>query len=117
MVPIVPITKATLATSYYTVPTSTYYPNTGSTTTTTIPAQGQGQVTTVVPTVGGQGVSTTGPVACATVSTITEANVGQPVRTVGCLIIFNEGSKGRDTEGVMTIMLIGVFGVMGALLS
>ena len=114
--PIVPITEATLATTYYAVPTSTYYPSSGSTTTTTIPAQSEGQVTTVVPPVGGQEVSTTGPVACATVSTITEANVGQPVRTVGCLIIFNEGSKGRDIEGVMTFMLIGIFGVMGLLL-
>ena len=115
MVPIVPITKATLATSYYVVPTSTYYPSSGLTTTTTVPAQGQSQVTTVVPPAGGQGVSTTGPVACATVSTITEANVGQPVRTVGCLIIFNEGSKGQGIDGAMTFMLLGLLGVVGAL--
>ena len=116
MVPVVPVTKATLATSYYAVPTSTYYANSAQTTTTTVPAQGQGQVTTVVPAAGGQEVSTTGLVACSTVSTITEANVGQPVRTVGCLIIFNEGSKGQNLESVMTLMLILISGVAGALL-
>lgn len=119
VVPVVPVSKATMTTSYYAVPTSTYYASsapTGTTTTTTVPAQGQGQVTTVVAAGGGQGISTKGPVACATVSTVTEANVGQPVRTVGCLIIVNEGSKGRDLKDVTTLMLVSTFGLVGALL-
>lgn len=118
VVPVVPVSQATITTSYYVVPTSTYYVSSATTT-----AAGQGQVTTVVPAGGGggQGISTKGPVACATVSTITEANVGQPVRTVGCLIIFNEGSsKGRDLAGVTTLMMVVFafrFVVMGGLLS
>ena len=112
VVPVVPVSTppATITTSYYVVPTSTYYPA-SATTTTTVPGQGQGQVTEVVPASGNNnnnGVpSTKGLIACATVSTITEANVGQPVRTVGCLIIINKASRTRgDLDDGMTISMM-----------
>ena len=111
----------TTVTSYYAVPTSTFLPasSQGSTTTTTVQEPGQGGfVTTFVSQGGGGGgaviPSTKGDIACTSVSTITEVDVGQPVRTVGCLIVINGGS--RDVEGVCVTMLFGVFGVVGALL-
>lgn len=113
VVPVVPVSTppVTITTSYYVVPTSTYYPA-SATTTTTVPGQGQGQVTEVVPASSGGGnnngvPSTKGLIACATVSTITEANVGQPVRTVGCLIIFNKASRTRgDLDGMTISMMV-----------
>ena len=81
-VPIAPVTRATLVTSYYAPQTTTYVPQ-------------ETQEVTVVAPAGG--ISTVGPVACATVSTVTYANVGAPVRTVGCFVIIN--SAERKLEG------------------
>lgn len=85
VVPIVPVTEATVltsyppsTTSYYNPPTSTYYP----VTTTTTPAAGVAEVTT------------SNNAACPSgYKTFTEANVGAPVRTVGCNVIFNSGAE------------------------
>ena len=118
---VVPVAPVTVVTSYYSVPTSTRVPasSVGSTTTTTVQAGQGGFVTTVVSGGGGGGMmaavpSTKGLIACASVSTITEVNVGQPVRTVGCLIVINEGL--RNGEGALVVAIFGVFGLVGALL-
>ena len=102
MVPILPVTVATvltpvapMTTSYYVPQTSTYYP---STTTTTPVAE-------VVTTTNG---------ACpGGYTTLTEANVGAPVRTVGCQVIFNSGAmRGRGEVGDRSVMLR-IFGLLG----
>ena len=88
VVPIVPVTIATIATpyvpsttSYYVPPTSTYYPYTTS---TTPAAVAEAPANTECP----QGYSTA-----------REANVGAPVRTVGCYVIINSGAlKDRKVE-------------------
>ena len=95
VVPIVPVTVATVlpyssskTTSYYVPPTSTYYPSTLTNspyTTTTISAAGQ------------QAVVTNSGTCSAGYTTIVEANVGTPTRIVGCYVIINEG--GMRTRG------------------
>lgn len=81
VVPIVPVTVATLSTSYtpsttttYVAPTTTLYQ---STTTTALLAAGAVQ-------------QTTSDTSCPRgYTTLTEANVGIPTRTVGCQVIIN----------------------------
>ncbi len=99
MVPIVPVTVATVltppTTSYYQVPTMTYSPVTQTTTTTV------GAAVAVVTTVNNR-------VCPGGYTTLTEANVGAPVRTVGCNVIFNSGArrvKGDSREAMMMIMI------------
>ena len=100
VVPIVPVTVATVltpvaptTTSYYVVPTSTYFP---STITTTPVAQA---VTNNAACPGGY-------------TTLTEANVGAPVRTVGCQIIFDSGAR-RKTGIQEEYILMGTLGFLG----
>lgn len=100
VVPIVPVTVATVltsytpsTTSYYVPPTSTIYP----TTTTTTPF-----------VAGAVKETTTAAGDCPNgYSTFVEANVGAPTRTVGCQIIINGAARHE-------IMRNGVF-VLGAL--
>ena len=91
VVPIVPVTVATVqpyytptTTSYYNPPTSTYYPPTTTyapwTTTTTAGAGQEAEVTN-------SGTCSRG------YTTIVEANVGAPTRIVNCYVIVNEGGK------------------------
>ncbi len=94
VVPIVPVTIATVltpsTTTYYQVPTSTYSRYTQTTTTT------PGAVVAVV-TASNNAVCPNG------YTTLTEANVGAPVRTVGCNVIFNSGAwraKGDTREAM-----------------
>ena len=105
VVPIVPVTRATVLDSYTPSPftTTTTYPSYSqpSTTTYTPPL-----TTTIAGAAGGVIVTTRLPVgqACGggTYTTLTEANVGTPVRTVGCYVIFNsEGMRTRDGRGAM----------------
>ena len=97
-VPVVPITKATLETSYYTTPaaqTTTYVPQ---------------QYTTVVPQ--GQQPSTVGLVACPTVQTVTYHDVGAPVRTQGCFVIINAATarfKPMSGFGTTVISMVGLW--------
>ena len=102
VVPIVPVTVATVltpstTTTYYQVPTSTY-PQYTQTTTTTLGA-------------AVAGVTTSNNVACPSgYKTFTEANVGAPVRTVGCNVIINSGAwrvKGEIREAIVMIWILG----------
>lgn len=101
MVPIVPVTVATVLTpptpSYYQVPTMTYSPVIQTTTTTV------GAAVAVVTTVNNR-------VCPGGYTTLTEANVGAPVRTVGCNVIFNSGAprvEGKIREGMIMIWTFG----------
>lgn len=84
VVPIVPVTEATVV-SYYSPTTTSYYNPTTSTyspyTTTTTAAAGQ------VAEITSSGTCSAG------YTTIVEANVGAPTRVVGCYVIINEGGK------------------------
>jgi hypothetical protein len=93
VVPIVPVTVATVLTPVAPAPapTYTYY---------TTPAAVAEVVTTNVGAC--QGVYTT----------LTMANVGAPVRTVGCQVIFNAAGRGRGEVGGRGFMMR-VFGLVG----
>lgn len=91
VVPIVPVTEATVesyysptTTSYYNPTTSTYYPTTST----------YSPYTTTTTAVAGQEAVVTSSGSCSTgYKTIVEANVGAPTRIVGCYVIINEGGK------------------------
>ncbi|CAF9924135.1 hypothetical protein IMSHALPRED_006118 [Imshaugia aleurites] len=110
VVPIVPVTEATVE-SYSSPTTTTYYNPTTSTyspyTTTTTAAAGQDQETT------SSGSCSTG------YTTIVEANVGAPTRIVGCYVIINEGGKRMRGQSSGAKVLLGAMGflvtVMGML--
>lgn len=94
VVPIVPVTAATVyvppTTSYYNPPTSTYYAQ-------TTPAVAE--VTTNAACPGGY-------------TTVTEANVGAPVRTVGCNVIIDSGAV-KSREGmIMILWLLSFLGIV-----
>ena len=83
VVPIVPVTEATVE-SYYPSTTTSYY----SPTTT------QSPYTTTTTAAAGQEAVVTNSGSCSRgYTTIVEANVGAPTRTVGCYVIVNEGGK------------------------
>lgn len=106
VVPIVPVTVATVltpsTTTYYQVPTSTYSAYTQTTTTT------PGAVVAEV--------STSNNAACPSgYKTVTEANVGAPVRTVGCNVIINSGAsnvQGDLRERGVRIWILSFVGVI-----
>lgn len=104
VVPIVPVTVATVltpsTTTYYQVPTSTYSQYTQTTTTTT-----SGVVVAAV--------ATANNAACPNgYKTLTEANVGAPVRTVGCNVIFNSGAWRAEGDVRKAMMMIWTFAFM-----
>lgn len=100
VVPIVPITQATLLTSYTPATTTTTKYSQYSSPTTTYQ-----QTTTTVPPATAAGVTSSG--ICSTgYSTILEANVGLPTRTVGCLIIVNSGTERFRQIGDESIILM-----------
>lgn len=92
VVPIVPVTEATVE-SYYTPTTTSYYNPTTST---------YSPYTTTTTAVAGQEAEVTSSGTCSTgYKTIVEANVGAPTRIVGCYVIINEGGKRmRDQSGM-----------------
>lgn len=104
VVPIVPVTVATVETfhtptmtSYYTPSTSTYYPYSSPTT----------LVAAVVADV----------TSCSTgYQTLTEANVGAPTRTWGCYVLIN-GSVGRVAIGILMWALSTLAFIVGSLYS
>ena len=105
VVPIVPVTVATVqsyytpkTTSYYTPTTSTYYPTTST----------YAPYTTTTTAVAGQEVQATNSGTCsAGYTTIVEANVGAPTRTVGCYVLINEGGKRtRGQSGGAKVLLL-----------
>ena len=94
-----PVTIATVlgqtTTSYYVPPTSTYYPATAVTTT-------PGQAVAVQ--------ETTSVGNCPNgYSTFTEANVGEPTRTVGCQVIVNGGKRVGEAGMRNGVLLLGIF--------
>ena len=101
VVPIVPVTAATVetaypqtTTSYYDPPTSTYYLS-------TTPAVAE--------------VTTSNAACPGGYTTVTEAHVGAPVRTVGCNIIINRGAskmKGELQDGMTLLWVSSIIGIM-----
>lgn len=106
VVPIVPLTEATVesyysptTTSYYNPPTSTYYPTTST----------YSPYITTTTAAAGQEAEVTNSGSCSTgYKTIVEANVGAPTRTVGCYVIINEGGKRTRGQSSGMKMLLGV---------
>ena len=116
VVPIVPVTEATVesyytpkTTSYYNPPTSTYYATTANS-----------PYTTTTTAVAGQEQEVTSSGTCsAGYTTIVEANVGAPTRIVGCYVIINEGGKrtrGQMSKGEVLLGAISLLAVMIAML-
>ncbi|KAL9628974.1 MAG: hypothetical protein Q9164_007077, partial [Protoblastenia rupestris] len=105
VLPIVPVTKATVLESYttpqYTLPTIT--------TAFSLPT-----TTTIIGGVVGGAVALTTSVpvgqACGAggYTTLTQANVGAPVTTVGCYVIFNSGVDGGREKGWGKVGWLGV---------
>ena len=98
VVPIVPVTAATVltpaTTSYYNPPVSTYYAST---------------------TPAAQAVTASNAACPGGYTTVTEANVGAPVRTVGCNVIIDSGAmarKGGMSSGHITLWFLTVGGIV-----
>ncbi|KAK4693539.1 hypothetical protein P7C71_g3878, partial [Lecanoromycetidae sp. Uapishka_2] len=104
VVPIVPVTVATVltpsTTSYYVPPTSTIYPVT----------------TTTTPFVAGAVKETTTVSNCPNgYSTFVEANVGAPTRTVGCQVIINGGMRLADGAMRNGVWMLGILWLLNAM--
>lgn len=100
VVPIVPITAATVLTSYIPTTTSYYNPPTSTYYASTTPA-----VAAVI---------TTNAACPGGYTTVTEANVGAPVRTVGCNVIIDSGANrktGAIRDGTIILWLSSVWGM------
>ncbi|MCJ1279604.1 hypothetical protein MMC21_007428 [Puttea exsequens] len=105
VVPIVPVTEATLLTSYTPTPTTSYYYTPSST---------YGPVTTTVtPPVAGATQATTATNCPNGYTTFTEANVGLPTRTVGCQVVINGATRNNMIHGTGLVLLLCVFGGVG----
>ena len=107
VVPIVPVTQATVE-SYYPSTTTSYY----SPTTT------QSPYTTTTTAVAGQEADVTNSGSCSRgYTTIVEANVGAPTRTVGCYVIVNEGGKGTRGQSNGVKVLLGAMSFLAIVMS
>ena len=107
VVPIVPVTEATVVsyyhpttTSYYTPTTSTYSPYT--TTTTAVAGQ--------------EAVVTNSGTCSAGYTTIVEANVGAPTRIVGCYVLINEGGTRTHGQSSRVKAMLGVMSFVAVVL-
>ena len=101
VVPIVPVTEATVV-SYYSPTTTSYSPYTTTTT-----------------AIGGQEAEVTSSGSCSRgYTTIVEANVGAPTRTVGCYIIINDGGKRTwgQSSGVVLVGAMSFLAIVTGLL-
>ena len=108
VVPIVPVTEATVV-SYYSPTTTTYYNPTTST---------YSPYTTTTTAVAGQEVEVTSSGTCsAGYKTIVEANVGAPTRIVGCYVIINEGGKRTRGQSSGTEVLLGAMSFLATIMS
>lgn len=97
-VPIVPVTVATVESYYPSTTTTSYY----SPTTTQPP------YTTTTTAVAGQEAVVTSSGSCSRgYTTIVEANVGAPTRTVACYVIVNEGGKRTRGQSSSVWVLLG----------
>ena len=104
VVPIVPVTEATVETYYPPTTTSYYVPATS-----TIPPY-----TTTTTTAGaGQEAEVTNSGTCAQgYTTLVEANVGAPTRIVNCYVIINEGGKKSRGQNSGSELLLGALGLL-----
>ena len=84
VVPIVPVTAATILTSYTPTTTSYYNPPVSTYYASTTPAA--------------QAVTVSNAACPGGYTTVTEANVGAPVRTVGCNVIIDSGAMTRKGD-------------------
>ena len=106
VVPIVPVTEATVE-SYYSPTTTSYYV---PTTSTTFP------YTTTTTAGAGQEAEVTSSGTCAQgYTTLVEANVGAPTRTVNCYVIVNEGGKKSQGQNSGSEMLLGALGFLAVM--
>jgi len=99
VVPIVPVTAATVLTSYVPTTTSYYNPPTSTYYASTTPAVAE---------------VTTANAACpGGYTTVTEANVGAPVRTVGCNVIIDSRATRRkgDVRNAMILWFSSILGI------
>lgn len=103
VVPIVPVTEATVETYYPPTTTSYYVP----TTSTTPP------YTTTTTAGAGQEAEVTSSGTCAQgYTTLVEANVGAPTRIVNCYVIINEGGKRSRGQNSGSELLLGALGLL-----
>lgn len=90
VIPIVPVTVATIVSTYVPKPTSYYTPTTST----------YAPYTTTATAVAGQQVEVTSSGTCLSgYTTIVEANVGTPTRIVNCYVLINEGGKRTWGQG------------------
>lgn len=107
VVPIVPVTEATVQ-SYYSPTTTTYYNPTTST---------YSPYTTTTTAAAGQEAEVTSSGSCSTgYKTIVEANVGAPTRIVGCYVIINEGGKRTQGQASGVDVLLGAMSFLATLI-
>ena len=103
VVPIVPVTEATVE-SYYTPTTTSYYVPITSTTP---------PYTTTTTAGAGQEAEVTSSGACAQgYTTLVEANVGAPTRIVNCYVIINDGGKRSRGQNSGSELLLGALGLL-----
>lgn len=107
VVPIVPVTEATVV-SYYTPTTTSYYNPTTSTYSPYI---------TTTTAVAGQQAEVTSSGSCSKgYTTIVEANVGAPTRIVGCYVIINEGGKRTPGQNSGVEVLLGAMSFLALMI-
>ena len=99
VVPIVPVTAATVLTNYAPTTTSHYNPPTSTYYVSTTPAVAE--------------VTTANGACPGGYTTVTEANVGAPVRTVGCNVIIDSGArrKGGIRDQTMILWFSSILGM------
>ena len=103
VVPIVPLTAATVE-SYYTPTTTSHY----------VPTTSTAPPYTITTTPGaGQEAEVTSSGTCAEgYTTLVEANVGAPTRIVNCYVIINEGGKRSQGQNSGSEVLLGALGFL-----
>lgn len=107
VVPIVPVTEATVV-SYYSPTTTSYYNPTTST---------YSPYTTTTTAAAGQEAEVTSSGTCSTgYTTIVEANVGAPTRIVGCYVIVNEAGKTMRGQNGGVELLMGIMNLIAVVI-
>ena len=102
VVPIVPLTAATVA-PYYTPTTTSYYVPTTSTPPYTV---------TTTAGAGQEAVVTSSGTCAEGYTTLVEANVGAPTRIVNCYVIINDGGKRSQGQNSGSEVLLGALGFL-----
>ena len=97
---VVPLTTTATVQQYYTPTTTTATPYLYTSTTTSPVAE-----------------AATGGNCAGGYTTVTEVNVGQPTRIVGCYVIINGAQSNRNGGGVKSTLLVGLTSVIGLLIA